>query len=633
MMRRIAVIALLVAGCGGIDLQGPRGQDARHSDPSLQAGVAVSGPTASAATTDSTGFTIASLSASPPVYVSLVPGTATGAMGAMIVNLRTGDTTKLALQNGGFDPVPIAAEVGDSIQVSAIVRYAGTVDAFFLVAADTPPLIVRTNPPRGQTDVPVNTNIIVVFSEPVDPASLNTSSVVLTAGGAAVAGAVRLLSTSALIAEFIPDATLTGSTEYVLSVSRAVTDVSGHPLNAATSVAFSTAPAPAATVLTFASISAGIHTCGLTPQGKAYCWGHNSYGQLGDGTVTDRHLPIAVAGGLTFAFVSVSSAHTCALTLTGAAYCWGSNSAGQLGNGTFANSSVPVPVAGGLSFTSINSAGATCAVTTSGAAYCWGANAMGMIGAVAGANCASPGCTVPVKVDGGIAFATVTVGAYTTCGVTPAGTGYCWGLNGYGELGSGDASGPEQCATFSQYHLQGAFPDAIPCSRTPVAVATGAPLHAVTAGGFFACGLIDSGAAYCWGVNNTGQFGDGTTAGMSAHPSPAAAAGNLRFRALNPGNQRICGIALDGQTYCWGGNYDGEAGALGCRQGGGICNVSTPNLVPGGFLFVSITTGGGHACGLTGAGKAYCWGNNVYGELGNNSVAPSFVPVAVGPQQ
>jgi alpha-tubulin suppressor-like RCC1 family protein len=633
MTRRIVLMALVLGGCGGVDLQGPKGPAERRSDPSLLAGVAVSEPvTASVASSDSSGFTVASLVA-PVVYVSLVPGTATGAMGAMIVNLRTSDTTKVTLTNGGFDPQPIAAAIGDSIQVSAIVRYAGTVDAFFLVAADTPPRIVRTNPPRGQTDVPVNTNIIVVFSEPVAPASINTSSIVLSAGGATIPGAVRVQSTSPFTAEFIPDAPLAGTTTFVLSVSRGVTDVAGQQLDAAASVPFSTGEAPPPTTFVFASISVGSHTCALTIVGKAYCWGQNTYGQVGDGTLTERHVPVAVAGGLTFTAISVGSAHTCALTVAGSAFCWGRNTSGTLGNGTFANSAVPVPVAGGLTFASIRSISATgaasCGVTTAGDAYCWGGNTSGMIGGGAAAACQPQGCSTPVKVAGGLKFATVSVGGSTTCGLSIESVAYCWGVNGAGELGAGTASGPEQCA-YSYYNASN-----VACSTVPVAVTGGVVFSSVSSGVFFSCGLTVSGAAYCWGANNVGQFGNGTATSLPPipFPTPIPGAGSLLFRTLSAGNQRTCGITLDGQTYCWGYNGAGEAGVPGCNAGGSGCGaISTPSLIPGGHAFVAVSTGAGQVCALTAAGKAYCWGSNVYGALGNGSVTSTFVPVLVGQQ-
>ena len=90
----------------------------------------------------------------------------------------------------------------------------------------------------------------------------------------------------------------------------------------------------------------GAHTCGLTAAGAAYCWGSNANGQLGNGTIGGTSVPAGpVSGGLTFVALSAGGAHTCGVTSNGAIYCWGSNSSGQLGDGTLIDRGAPVRVA------------------------------------------------------------------------------------------------------------------------------------------------------------------------------------------------------------------------------------------------------------------------------------------------
>jgi len=185
--------------------------------------------------------------------------------------------------------------------------------------------------------------------------------------------------------------------------------------------------------VTFASVSAGgFHSCGVTTAGAAYCWGYNFRGQLGNGTNIDSNVPVAVSGGHAFASVSAGFNHSCGVTTDGAAYCWGNNFYGELGIGTNSNSNVPAAVSGSHTFASVNAGGEfhSCGMTTAGTAYCWGFNLYGQLG-----NGANADANVPVAVSGSNTFASVSAGNIHSCGVTTAGVAYCWGSNSSGQLG------------------------------------------------------------------------------------------------------------------------------------------------------------------------------------------------------
>jgi alpha-tubulin suppressor-like RCC1 family protein len=186
---------------------------------------------------------------------------------------------------------------------------------------------------------------------------------------------------------------------------------------------------------TFTALTARYqHTCGLTSAGTAYCWGDNSYGQIGDGTTTQRLTPVAVQGGLVFTALTGGGQHTCGRTSAGAAYCWGYNATGALGDGTSGpNRLTPVAVQGGLVFTALTAGFIhTCGLTSAGAAYCWGDNSYGQLGDGTGTY-----RLTPVAVQGGLVFTALTGGVSHTCGLTSAGAAYCWGWNGPGQLGDG----------------------------------------------------------------------------------------------------------------------------------------------------------------------------------------------------
>ena len=140
-----------------------------------------------------------------------------------------------------------------------------------------------------------------------------------------------------------------------------------------------------ASALAFHQVSAGrYHTCGVTTDNRAYCWGRNSEGQLGNGTATiaGATRPVAVAGTLRFRQISASSYTTCAVTTAYRAYCWGNNYVGQLGDGTTTPHQRPNPVAGGRQFRQVETGEEhTCAVTyPDNRAFCWGRNLEGQLG-------------------------------------------------------------------------------------------------------------------------------------------------------------------------------------------------------------------------------------------------------------
>jgi alpha-tubulin suppressor-like RCC1 family protein len=208
----------------------------------------------------------------------------------------------------------------------------------------------------------------------------------------------------------------------------------GTTTNQWTPVAVSAPPG-----VTFASVETGSsHTCGLTATGAAYCWGDNSEGQLGDGTTTSSLTPTAVTmpGGVTFSSLAVSFFHTCGLTAAGAAYCWGYNGAGEIGDGTTTDRWTPTPVTGGVAFSSLTTVYLhICGLTAAGTAYCWGDNRYGQVGD--GTTDAGRWTPTAVAPPAGVSFARLVAGSFHTCGITPAGTTYCWGANTYGQIGDG----------------------------------------------------------------------------------------------------------------------------------------------------------------------------------------------------
>ncbi len=198
-------------------------------------------------------------------------------------------------------------------------------------------------------------------------------------------------------------------------------------------------PTPVAGGIRFQSVSAGSrHTCGLSTVKRAYCWGYNDLGQLGDSTeINGRGAPVRVAGGRWYKSLDAGQFHTCAVTIESEAFCWGNGRDGQFGNGRAYLSFWPRKVAGGLLFRNVGAGGShSCGVSTNGRTYCWGFNSDGQLG---------DGTTTqrltPALVVGGLQFASLSGGEFFSCGLTAGSQTYCWGSNQVGQLGDGTGTG------------------------------------------------------------------------------------------------------------------------------------------------------------------------------------------------
>lgn len=175
-------------------------------------------------------------------------------------------------------------------------------------------------------------------------------------------------------------------------------------------------------------------SCGITNTGSAYCWGFNKNGSLGNGVVSgDVAEPSAVTGGLTFVSLAVGAGHACGISETRTIYCWGTNTTGQLGTGTLVSTASPAPVSLNQGWVQLALGDEhSCALAGDGAVYCWGANDRGQLG-----NGTSAPSSIPKQVTSTVAFTTITAGAHHTCGLASTGIAYCWGRGTNGQLGNG----------------------------------------------------------------------------------------------------------------------------------------------------------------------------------------------------
>ncbi len=465
---------------------------------------------------------------------------------------------------------------------------------FAIVGPPTQVALVTEPPASVEAGVVITPAVRVAIQDALGSTVPNATDTVTVVFGANPTGA-RLLGTTKLPA-------VDGLATFAdLAVDR---PGSGFTLAAAASSLAGATSAPFAAHVTFIAVDAGgIHSCGVSTRGAAYCWGFNLWGEVGDGTSIFpwvQTTPAPVVGGLSFTMIHAGTIHSCGLTTGGAAYCWGTGREGERGDGRDDQTlPTPSPVAGGLTFTMLEAAYYhTCGVTTLGQGYCWGGDAHGELGDGRTRTFSS----TPVPVGGGLTFTTISAGGTHTCGLVPDGAGYCWGEGFDGALGDGS----------TDYHLV----------ATPAPVVGGLRFTTISVGGTHTCALTAESAAYCWGHNADGQLGDGST---TSQATPVLVTGGQRFTTIRTFGDHTCGITPTGAAYCWGANGTGQLGD------GTTTSRAMPTLVAGGLTFRAIGPGSGHTCGVTTSGEAYCWGSNGNGELGNGTRTPSPNPVPVAP--
>jgi alpha-tubulin suppressor-like RCC1 family protein len=257
-----------------------------------------------------------------------------------------------------------------------------------------------------------------------------------------------------------------------------------------------------------------------------------------------------------------------------------------------------------------------------------------------------------------LSFGSLSAGAGHVCGLHASGVPYCWGLNDAGQIGNGATADvhtpamalggpttdgspqivPMRSISAGQGYTCGLNGFAAYCwgandygqlgngstasTSSPGVVTTNVGFAQVAVGPYHACALTPAGAAYCWGRNDYGQLGNGTQTG-SATVTPVAVAGGHVFSTIAAEELTTCGLSTDQTVWCWGNDYDGRLGD------GGSDGQNVPVQVHSPVALVSLAAGLHHACGLDASGVAYCWGSGNEGELGNGAIGAARVPTAI----
>ena len=386
----------------------------------------------------------------------------------------------------------------------------------------------------------------------------------------------------------------------------------------------------------------GSHTCAIRSTDQLACWGKNSKGQLGVGSITPTETLsyLTVAGGAGWSTVSAGLEHTCAIRSDRTLWCWGKNSSSQLGIGSTALKNVPTKVGTGANW-AIVSAGAehTCAVQFDGSLWCWGLGSNGRLGLSASS---TSGVKVPTRVGTENTWKSVAAGAAHTCAVKTAGTLWCWGAGGSGRLGrssTADSKIPVQVGTLATWssvstglahtcatstagalscwgaNTKGEVPGSSSLSvTTPYAVTapttTGAVWSAVSTGDRETCATPTLGPIVCWGLRSD----------TATLPQRVGAVGG--WSSVDAGNRHTCAINADNALYCWGTNLNGQLG-----DGSKISRILPSREATSGSDWESVSAGENSTCAIRADGSLYCFGLNSLGQLGTGTTTSSSRPV------
>ena len=358
-----------------------------------------------------------------------------------------------------------------------------------------------------------------------------------------------------------------------------------------------------------ASVSAGSAHSAIvkTTDHTAWVFGLNEDGRLGDGSTTQRRLPVAVTSLTDVTAVAGGGAHTLFLKSDGTVWAAGLNTNGQLGDNSTTSRTSPVQVKTGAStfLTDVTAiaagTGFSLAVRSDGTAWSWGLNGNGELG-----NNSTTQRTIAVQVKtGATTFLTgvskVAAGDLHALALKDDGTVWAWGNNGSGRLGNGTTT-PSLVAV-------------------PVSFAGGTVITAVSAGGSHSLARKSDGTVWAWGNKGNGRLGEGSSSGAQLAPVHINSLSNIT--ALSAGMAHSVAVASDGVVFTWGDNAVGQLGD------GTTTESVLPAMVSGIADAVSAVAAADHTLAVTSGGIVWVWGANASGQLGDGTTENRLTPVSI----
>lgn len=347
----------------------------------------------------------------------------------------------------------------------------------------------------------------------------------------------------------------------------------------------------------YSAVSMGLyHTLTIRSGGTLWAWGDNSYGQLGDGTLTDSSSPVQAGTATTWKQVSAGRYHSTGVQSNGTVWAWGANTYGQLGNGTRTDSSSPMMVGTDTDWAFVEAGGYhTHALKYDGSLWAWGQNVAGVLGDGTMGNKLSP-----IRIGAGNDWQFISAGNYHCTAIKTGGTLWAWGYNYQGMLGDGSETN----------------------RSAPVQIGTDTNWKYASAGTYHTLGIKTDGTLWAWGSNLWGQLGDGTTVYKTSPVNIATGLGKEWVYA-SAGTTHSIAVASDGTIWAWGNNSNGELGT------GDTTGTTTPVMIGTTDDWKYAEAGFTSTCAIKLNDTLYAWGDNSQGQLGNGTNDDELSPVSV----
>jgi alpha-tubulin suppressor-like RCC1 family protein len=330
-----------------------------------------------------------------------------------------------------------------------------------------------------------------------------------------------------------------------------------------------------------------------------WAWGKNDRGQLGDGTLVNRTFPVLIDSTKNWVTVAVSNYHSLGLKTDGTIWAWGNNEWSELGDGTKTARTKPVQIGKDTDWKAIAAAESrSMALKADGSIWVWGSNlnlrndrTLDIL-------------TTPTQLSTGKNWVSLTAGPEQTFALASDGTLWAWGDNHRGWLGDETRNN----------------------HPTPIQIGTASDWVSVTAGYLFCVGLKNDGTLWGWGANNACQLGNDSRQNIN---TPVRIGTDNNWKGIAAGGAQNYGIKMDGTLWAWGNNFAGQLGISTTISEGGSYDRCKPLQVGSDSTWVKISAGAYHVVGLKADGTLWAWGQNNFGQVGNNTTLDQHKPVQI----